>query len=681
MHSDRKPQQGVTEALLAAFFVLAFSTTAIAAGATIDYAALEELFGEPISASATGSPKRESDVPATMIIITAEDIRRSGARDIPGVLRHVPGVDVLWTSNDHSDVSVRGYNQAFAPRLLVLVDGRQVYADYYGFTPWSTVPVELSAIRQIEVVKGPNSALFGFNAVGGVINIITYDAINDDVNAVSVSGGTQGLTQGSAVSTFRIGESAGIRLSAGHRSGDDFDTALTPAELGVRRGNERNSINLDAGVDVGDKLRIGLDASYSDARQAEFSPLYSMSYGDYETNSIKGHIAADTRLGLLQATVYSNRIKSDIYMGDDTNAFMSFDNRVTVAKLESISLLSSRHTVRLSAEYRDNSMVTTPIGGGRVYYDVAAIGGMWEWQIDTAVTLTSAVRLDRWSLGRSGSVPPGYLLTNDEWDRSETEPSFNAGIVWLASDTDTWRLLAGRGVQLPNLLSLGGLVLPIPPFGFAGGVPDLEPTVVDNLELSWIRTLSGIPAQLHIGAFYGRTHDIAAIGGGSRPADGLLGTPANVGDSTTSGIEVILNGTLRDTWRWGLSYRNQAVNDEFDPGFSVAATYTDFENTTPRHTSTANVGWQLGPWQADVYGRYQSDISGIVVDPIQFIGSLVTVPAYFALDGRVSYTINDRWMFALSGQNLTRPEQRQSSAPAVERTVFATLSLDFGSRE
>ncbi len=87
-----------------------------------------------------------------------------------------------------------------------MVDGRQVYADYYGYTPWSTLPVELSDIRQIEVVMGPNSALFGFNAVGGVINIITYDPLYDDVNTASVTGGTQGLVQGSGIATFKLGE-------------------------------------------------------------------------------------------------------------------------------------------------------------------------------------------------------------------------------------------------------------------------------------------------------------------------------------------------------------------------------------------------------------------------------------------------------------------------------------------
>src|ERR1700731_3719616 len=142
---------------------------------SMDYGALEQLFSESVTTSATGTPQRVTEVPANMEIITADEIRRSGANSIPGVLRHVAGIDVLQWTSDEEDVGVRGYDQVRSPRLLVLIDGRQVYADFYGYTPWSTLPVELTAIRQIEVVKGPNCALFGFNAVGGVINIITYN--------------------------------------------------------------------------------------------------------------------------------------------------------------------------------------------------------------------------------------------------------------------------------------------------------------------------------------------------------------------------------------------------------------------------------------------------------------------------------------------------------------------------
>lgn len=134
---------------------------------SIDYTTMEELFGEPVTTSATGKPQRISDVPITMEILTAEDIRRSGAVNLPEVLRQVNGVNVLQETTQGYDVSIRGYNQGASQRLLVLVNGRQVYLDHYGYTAWSTIPVQLSEIRQIEVVKGPNTALFGFNAVSG----------------------------------------------------------------------------------------------------------------------------------------------------------------------------------------------------------------------------------------------------------------------------------------------------------------------------------------------------------------------------------------------------------------------------------------------------------------------------------------------------------------------------------
>jgi outer membrane receptor for ferrienterochelin and colicins len=181
-------------------------------GQSMDYGALEQLFKEPVTTSVDGSPERVSDVPATMEIITADEIRRSGAKDIPGVLRHVGGVDTMEWGNDNTDVSVRGYDQALAERLLVLVDGRQVYADHYGYTPWSTVPVELSEIRQIEIIKGPSSALFGFNAVGGVINIITYNPLYDDVNMAQFSAGTQDLAAGVLAATHKFGNRAAVLL-------------------------------------------------------------------------------------------------------------------------------------------------------------------------------------------------------------------------------------------------------------------------------------------------------------------------------------------------------------------------------------------------------------------------------------------------------------------------------------
>src|SRR3984885_3350676 len=86
---------------------------------SVDYGALEQLFAEPVTTSATGSPQRASKVPANMEIITAEDIRRSGARDIPGALRRIVDYDLQRWGADDAGASVRGYTQAYSPRVLV----------------------------------------------------------------------------------------------------------------------------------------------------------------------------------------------------------------------------------------------------------------------------------------------------------------------------------------------------------------------------------------------------------------------------------------------------------------------------------------------------------------------------------------------------------------------------------
>ncbi len=166
-------------------------------------------FTGPVTTSVDGTPQRVVDTPMTMEIITADQIRRSGAKDIPGVLRHVGGVDTLEWGNDDVDVSVRGYNEAYAPRLLVLVDGREVEADDFGETLWNALPVELGMIQQIEVIKGPASALYGFRAVRGVINIITKNPLQAEENTASSLGGTQTYGEGSLVASHRFSRPRG----------------------------------------------------------------------------------------------------------------------------------------------------------------------------------------------------------------------------------------------------------------------------------------------------------------------------------------------------------------------------------------------------------------------------------------------------------------------------------------
>jgi iron complex outermembrane receptor protein len=114
-----------------------------------------------------------SQAASNVYVITDEDIRQSGAPDLPTVLRRIPGMEVMQVTGADFNVSVRGDNQLIANKLLVMVDGRSIYVDTQGQVYWKAIPVTLPEIKRIEVLRGPASVLYGFNAFDGIINIIT----------------------------------------------------------------------------------------------------------------------------------------------------------------------------------------------------------------------------------------------------------------------------------------------------------------------------------------------------------------------------------------------------------------------------------------------------------------------------------------------------------------------------
>src|SRR5271155_476751 len=118
-------------------------------------------------------------------------------------------------------------------RMVVLIDGRHVVSDDYSRTIWENLPINVDDIRQIEVVKGPSSALFGSNAAGGVINIITYNPLFDNNNVAAMTYGTQASMTGDATTTAKIGNYGGIKFSAGGLGGNEFDTPRNSNENSV----------------------------------------------------------------------------------------------------------------------------------------------------------------------------------------------------------------------------------------------------------------------------------------------------------------------------------------------------------------------------------------------------------------------------------------------------------------
>lgn len=640
---------------------------------TMDYGALEKTFGEAVTTSATGQPQRATEVPAEMDIVSATDIRRSGAVDLPGVLKQVPGVDVLQWGTDNADISVRGYDQAFSSRLLVLVDGRQVYADHYGYTPWTAVPVELSAIRQIEVVKGPNTALFGANAVSGVINIITYNPLYDDVNAVSVTGGTQGTIRGSAVTTFQDSGSWALRLSGSAGLDNDFSSPIAGYYPGFGRAkNTRGAIDADGIVQLNSHVQIGLELSHSQAQTNDIDPAYELAHERHITDSIKGQLNADTTFGLVQFMGCTNWISLDT--NDETGVPYDFDDQSTVLQLQDVLRLGSNHVLRGALEFRHNEVATTPERIGRIYYDLPSFSGMWNWTISPSLSLTNAVRFDSLAMGRSGAVPPGYPFKNSDWNRNISQWSFNSGLVWTASEADTLRFQVSRGIQLPNLAFLGAYFISTP-FYSTSGSPDVRAASSMNYELDWDREIGMLNASLRTALFYQQTTDLFGLVGAFLPGPPLYVTTGNIGDSTAAGGEIGLTGQFLEHWHWGASYRLETVKDKFLPIAQNSMAYADFERTTPKHQIKANLGWAMGPWEADGFLSYQSATQGLV--PNAAGTSLLPIGPYANADARIGYRINDNLTVSVSGQNLLTDRQKQTVGPDVERRIFLNLAAGF----
>jgi len=647
---------------------------------SIDYGSLEQLFNEPVTTSATGAPQRSTEAPVDMTIISAADIQRSGATDLPTILSRVAGLDVESRGAGASDVSVRGYNQAMSPRLLVLINGRQVYLDHYGYTAWATLPVQLSEIRQIEVVKGPNSALFGFNAVGGVVNIITVNPKFDNTGDITLRTGSARYGEVSAAKSFKVGERFSARVSAGAAKSDEYENTVGVAKSQLNDPS-RVTANIDTVTQLTDKVELRVEGSYSNVQVSDMLSNYAYSPSKYLTSSVKGALTAETKVGQLQLSAYQNDLTAKhLILGQNAR----FENQIRVVSVQDLFKIGAKHTLRVGAEYRHNEVNTAPIGGAQVSYDVLSASAMWNWAITDKLAFTAAGRYDSLDLSREGTFPAGSPpLGNGYWDRKIEEPSYNLGLVWRATDVDTFKATAARGVQVPTLVDLGALQarVTVGPYtiGLAGN-PTLEPAIITNYQLTYERALPALKAEVSAKAFVQKTEDVKGQPTSAQidVAATLVSLPVlsyrNIGDSKMTGFELAASGQLTGGFRWNADWTHTEVDNEPTAGFSPLIRTAAYAETTPENRGNVSLGWTGGAWTVDGYAHFVGEHRAYALYSAAAAPNLVDIDAYAALGGRVARAFDHGVTVALSGQNLGDNRQRQSAGLEVERRVFLSVS-------
>ncbi len=181
---------------------------------------------QPIVLSASRLLQPLKDAPAAVTVIDQEMIRASGFRDLPDLLRLVPGFSVAYTRENTWAVGYHGLADAYSRRFQVLVDGRSIYSPHFGAVYWADLPLAIEDIERIEVVRGPNAATYGANAFLAVINIITRMASQVPGDSVSLQLGERDM-RGLTIRHGGGDEALRYRLTASAQQRDRFDRVVT----------------------------------------------------------------------------------------------------------------------------------------------------------------------------------------------------------------------------------------------------------------------------------------------------------------------------------------------------------------------------------------------------------------------------------------------------------------------
>lgn len=255
----------------------------------------DDIYEESVAAASKGAALSPLEAANSVTIITQQDIRLSGMIRLSNLMRRVAGIDVLDPANGSADMSMRGFNQRMANKLLVLIDGRPVQNEFLGnyFESWSTIDVD--QIERIEVVRGPGSALYGADAYGGVVNIVLKRP-GTGKNSIRLGAGPRGDYYGSLTATGRSDELA-YRMSGGYtrlnrwsRQAPDgrVDLKISDSEQDLALENAR--FHFQSERRLGKDVNLGLSGGYSEG----FTDFYAIGvFRDFTQRFRNGYVQSN----------------------------------------------------------------------------------------------------------------------------------------------------------------------------------------------------------------------------------------------------------------------------------------------------------------------------------------------------------------------------------------------------
>ncbi|MEA3493129.1 MAG: TonB-dependent receptor [Candidatus Margulisiibacteriota bacterium] len=503
---------------------------------------------EKIVITATKTEKEIKDVSATVSIITREDIEASNAKSCPDILNSLPGVFVNKTGVfGRADVDIRGLGER-GRKVMILIDGRPVKMGIFGCTITHSLP--LDNVERIEVVRGPNSVLYGSDALGGVINIITRKAQKDFEGNVLASSGTYNTSH------YQV-HVGGIRGKL-----DYFITADKQATDGYLPNSSFNGGNYTGrfGYAISDSLASVFTIKYFDGKKYE--PLRSTdpptpastSWNDYKRGAIDLNFDGQWRGWSNKFKIYRNFGNHEFSDGwkssDFTNGLM----------LHGTAGLLPGNELTLGAEYRQQ-------GGEAI--SGATYPGNYE-KAESAIFFHDEQRfLERLI------VAFGARYNNDQVAGSLLCPQL--GVVYHLPTDTTLRAAANRGFRAPQINEL---------YLFPSRNPNLKAETVDNYELGIVQTLlPGVDFELV--TFNMKGENLIELVRNATPPP--MFSFQNTGSFFFKGTEISLKANPREWFSGRLSYST------LDPG----------SKTTGRPGKKIDISARVGDRKLSLSGNAQ----------------------------------------------------------------------------
>jgi iron complex outermembrane receptor protein len=508
---------------------------------------VEELMNIEVT-SVSKRPEKLSEVASAIQVITSEDIRRSGATSLPEALKLSPNLQVAQYNAYAWIISARGFNNVFANKLLVMIDGRTVYSPLFAGVYWDAQSVLLQDVDRIEVISGPGGTLWGANAVNGVINIITKKAKDTKGLYLSAAGGGFLHDQFSARYGGNIGSTITYRVY-GQRN--DIDQTQNAA-----RQNNSDNWNFNQGG-----FRMDYDAGGPD----KFSLQGNFQGGTEHTNP--GPSSFDEQDGMLQwSHTISGTSELQVQAYYDRNwrrdlpSFFNDQLQTYDINLQHHFQLGKANKILWGGEYRlmeDNSQSTTTFVGF-----VPPIRNLQLYNAfvqDEIQLVPDALKLTL-----------GTKLLNDIYTGFEWQPS--ARLTWALGNKQTLWTALSRAVRTPSRTDVDYHIptYEVPPTSQSvGGGPNFVSEKLLAYELGY-RVQPTSNASLSIALFYNNYHDLYSV-------EVVPGTKTyliqNGMEGNSQGVEISGLYQVSNSWRLrgGYTFFHKNIRDK--PGHSFDTTY------------------------------------------------------------------------------------------------------------